>query len=292
MNHHRLKAVMVVMTVSSLAAVYAVAGADLRGQSKSEFMQVSMASKFALCKTGCKTHYVGFARQNSVRLGDQQDSVPPQVLRIFPGVSDAKTILESRGRTAVRVEQENGNFVISEHRLETLRIGNLRKSETMIAQVTDQVGGAEAQVQLVWGDTLTVRSSRLARGAPVTLNVQRNIGGFGNPASQGAYYNGQSQTLMDGNVIADLDFTIKKYPGDGQKDQITGTDKLKYTIQAKVGQVLRLEGSLKVTDGVKSAAKSQQILDGADAATYMVSIDEKDACVTSSSGQLNAGNCN
>jgi hypothetical protein len=292
MNHYRLKAVMVVMTLSSLAAVYAVAGADLRGQSTLESMQVLTASKFAICKSGCKTHYVGFARQNSVRLGDQQDSIPAQVLRIFPGVNDGKTILESRGKTAVRVDQENGNFVISEHRLEILRVGNLRKSETMIAQVIDQVGGAEAKVQLVWGDTLTVRSSRLKRGTPITLNIQRNMGGFGNPASQGAYYNGLSQTFMDGTVVEDLNFSIKKYPGDGQKDQITGTDKLKYTIQAKVGQVLRLEGSLSVTDGVKSAAKSQQILDGADSATYTVSIESKDACITSGSGQLDAGTCN
>jgi hypothetical protein len=292
MKHYRLKAVMVVVALSSLAAVYAVAGADLRGQPKLEMMQGSMASKFAMCKIGCKTHYVGFARQNNVRLGDQQDSVPPQVLRIFAGVSDAKSILENRGKTAVRVEKENGNFVISEHRLEILRVGNLRKSESMLAQVTDQIGDSEARAQLVWGDTLTVRSSRLARGTPVTLNVQRNMGGFGNPASQGAYYNVQSQSFIDGVVVAELDFVIKKYPGDGQKDQIAGTDKLKYTIQAKVGQVLRLEGLLSATDGVKSALKSQQILNGADSVAYTVSIESKDACVTSVSGQLNAGTCN
>ncbi len=292
MKHYRLKAVMVVVALSSLAAVYAVAGADLRGQPKLEMMQGSMASKFAMCKTGCKTHFVGFARQNNVRLGDQQDSVPPQVLRIFSGVNDAKKILESRGKTAVRVEKENGNFVISDHRLEILRVGNLRKSETMIAQVTDQIGGAEAHALLVWGDTLTVRSRLLVRGTPITLNVQRNMGGFGNPLSQGAYYNVISQTFMDGVEIADLDYSIKKYPGDGQKDLIIGKDKFKYTIQVKVGQVLRLEGLLSATDGVKSTSKTQQSLNGGDSVIYNVSIDSNDACVTSGSGQLNAGTCN
>jgi hypothetical protein len=278
----------------SAVTVYAVAGADVRVLgSKLEVSMASMPNGFALCGKACGNtpYYVGFARQNTAKLGTQQDAAPAKVLRTFPGVSDAKTILETRGKTAVRVEQENGNFVISEHRLETLRVGNLRKTETLMAQVTDQNGGAEAHVQLVWGDTLTVRSDRLARGTPVTLMLQRDMGGYGNPASQGAYYNVKSQTLMNGAAITDLDFVIKKFPGDGQKDQISGKDKLGYAIQAKVGQVIRLEGSLSVTDGVKSAPKSQQILNGGDSVMYTVSVSDSSACVKSSSGQLNAGTC-
>ncbi len=250
-------------------------------------------SKFALCSGTCRnaSFYVGFARQNTAKLGTQQDATPAQVLRTFPGVSDAKTILETRGKATTRIEQENGNFVIAESRFETLKVGNLRKTETLIAQVTDQIGGAEMPVKLVWGDTLTVRSDRLARGTPVTLTLQRTMGGFGSPLSQGAYYNVKSQTMMNGDAIPDLDYVIKKYPGDGQKDQIIGKDKLGYTIQAKVGQVIRLEGLLSVTDGVKSAPKSQQILNGGDSVMYTVSVSDSGACVKSSSGQLNAGTC-
>jgi hypothetical protein len=280
--------------VVSAVAMCAFAGADVRGQrSNAEVSMASMPNNFALCGTACRStaYYVGFARQNTAKLGTQQDAVPGQVLRTFPGMSDAKTILKARGKTAIRVEQENGNFVISEHRLETLRVGNLRKTETLMAQVTDQIGGAEARVQLVWGDTLTVRSDRLARGTPVTLTLQRDMGGYGNPASQGAYYRAQSQTFMNGDVITALDYALFKYPGDGQKDQIIGKDKLGYAIQAKVGQVIRLEGSLSVTDGVKSAPKSQQILNGGDSVMYTVSVSDSGACVRSSSGQLNAGTC-
>ncbi len=277
----------------SVVAVCGVAAADVRGQRSK--LEVSMAamSKFAFCEGTCRNtnFYVGFARQNTAKLGTQQDAVPAQVLRIFPGVSDAKTTLEAQGKTAVRVEQENGNFVISDHRLETLHIGNVRKTETLIAQVKDQTGGAEARVQLVWGDTFTVRSDRLARGTPVTLTLQRDVGSFGDPVSQGAYYRSQSQTFMNGTALTDLDFVLFKYPGDGQKDQMSGPFKLSHTIQAKVGQVFRLEGSLSVTDGIKSTPKSQQILDGGDSLTYKVSISNPDACVKSSSGQLNAGTC-
>jgi hypothetical protein len=197
-------------------------------------------------------------------------------------------MLTAKGRTAVRVEQENGNFVISEHRLETLRIGNLRKSETMI---TDQIGSAEARVQLVWGDTITIRSKTLAPGTPVTLTLNRTMGGFGNPATQGAYYNAQSETYIDGTAVADLAFGLKRYPGEGQKDQATGKDKLDYQIQAKIGQTIRLEGVLSVSDGVKSALKSQQILNGADSVAYTIAIDNPEACGQSSSGQMDAGTC-
>ncbi len=288
------QSIVIAVLAASSVAVTAVAATDVRGQgSRLEVSQAMGISKFALCAGTCRNanFYVGFARQNTAKLGTQQDAVPAQILRTFPGVSDAKSILETRGKTAVRIEMENGNFVISDHRLETLRVGNVRKTETLIAQVKDQTGGAEAHVQLVWGDTLTVRSDRLALGTPVTLTLQRDVGSFGDPVSQGAYYRSQSQTFMNGTAIKDLDFVLFKYPGDGQKDQMSGPLKLSYAIQAKVGQVIRLEGSLSVTDGVKSAPKSQQILDGGDSLMYTVSVSDSGACVKSSSGQLNAGTC-
>jgi hypothetical protein len=285
------KPMVLVLGLAALSVAVAATEVNRQG-SRLEVSQAMGISKFALCAGTCRNanFYVGFARQNTAKLGAQQDAIPAQVLRTFPGISDAKTILEARGKTAVRVEKEDGNFVISDHRLETLRVGNLRKTETLIAQVTDQTGSAEARVQLVWGDTLTVRSSRLARGTPVTLTLQRDMGGFGNPVSQGAYYGGQSQTFMNGTAIPDLDFAVKHYPG-VQQDQVSGKDKLAYAIQAKVGQVIRLEGSLSIADGVKSIAKSQQMLNGGDSVIYTVSVSDPSACVRSSSGQLNAGTC-
>jgi hypothetical protein len=283
MKHQLQKAVLVVVGLSTFTAISTFSDTIALG---------NQTKNFALCGI-CKgaNHYVGFSRQNNARLGTAQESIPAQVLRTFPGLSDAKEMLTAKGRTTVRVEQENGNFVISEHRLETLRIGNLRKSETMIAQVTDQIGSAEARVQLVWGDTISIRSKTVARGTPVTLTLNRTMGGFGNPATQGAYYNAQSETYIDGVAIIDLAFGLKRYPGEGQKDQATGKDKLDYKIQAKVGQTIRLEGSLAVSDGVKSALKSQQILNGADSVAYTIAIDNPDACGQSSSGQMNAGTC-
>lgn len=59
------------------------------------------------------------------------------------------------------------------------------------------------------------------------VNVERIIGGFGNPVTDCTYYQASSRTFLNGKLIGgEMNFNLKKELGAGQKDQISGKDKM------------------------------------------------------------------
>jgi hypothetical protein len=89
------------------------------------------------------------------------------------------------------IDNRDGNFVNSIHRIENLRIGFSEKSEFLQGHSLDSFAAnasAEATVKLIWGDTLTITSKTLQKGTPIKIIVARTIGGFGNPVTENAYY--------------------------------------------------------------------------------------------------------
>jgi hypothetical protein len=253
-------------------------------------------SKFVLCGSSCgqAKYYVGYNRTNQVNLEAKASSFPTKADTILSNVADASTNKTLPDVDERVVDREDGNFVSSIHRIDSLRIGFFRKSELMQVHTKLNNSFTKATVKLLWGDTFTVTSRSLQRGTPVKINLERNISGFGNPVTDYAYYQASSKTFINGKLVGGLDFSLKKDSAVGAKDIISGTDKMTYSFDAKVGDTFTVESIQEVVDGVNGIATSHQMLNGADSVEYKISLADRSkdtACLTSASGKFNAGRC-
>jgi hypothetical protein len=249
----------------------------------------STPSRFGFCKNcdGAK-YYIGYNRTNSVNIGSQKAAFPAK----------ADTILQNRIKLNVpnvdeqKVDRKDGNFISAVHRIEALRIGTSEKSELMTINTKEGNAAAKATVKLMWGDTFNVTSKTLASGTLIKVNLKRTIGGFGNPVTDHAYYHAISKTLLNGQAISQLNYTLEKQPGVGQKDQSTGKNDSTYVFNTKIGETFTVEALQEVTDGVNSHPSAPQKLNGADSVEYEVALaNPSSACLNSSSGTFRTGTC-
>ncbi len=253
--------------------------------------------KFALCNNSeCQqsSYYVGFNRTNSVTLNGQEVKLPQQADTILVNTPDLATKNGLPNVDERSLDQEDGNFVSSIHRIDRAQVGVLRKSELMNVHTKLPGSAITASVKLFWGDTFTVTSSTLAKGTPVTVVIERAIGGFGNPVTDNAFYQASFTTLVNRQTVNDLTFKLQKNPGQGQKDQISGKDKVTHTLQAKVGDTFTVESLMEVVDGVKVDTNLHQTLNGADAVRHSMTLtpaQHNTVCLLSASGKMNAGKC-
>lgn len=255
-------------------------------------VSAQLAGAFTLCAPQCggAEHYVGYMQNNAAQMNSARNTAPPSGAKVFPDEAEIAAFSTAPRRTEARVELEDGNFVLSSTRIEALRVGFARKTESIIAQATTGQGRADSLIRLVWGDTLRIGSDSLPKGTAVTLTITRVMGGFATPLNDFAFYDVRSQTLIDGAQSGPLNYSIKRDPGVGQTDQIVGAGDTAQTLQVKVGQVIKLEGLLSAVDGAVSSAGSQQFLNGGDSSAYTVTV-SAGACIKSSSGKLSSGVC-
>lgn len=250
---------------------------------------------FTLCTPDCdrSEFYIGFNRTNSVRLGQKVVSLPITKNRIL--LNPDLSLSDKLPNTDVKsIDNRDGNFVSSIHKIENLRIGFSEKSELLQVNSLAANTSAEATVKLLWGDTLTVTSKNLKKGTPIKIIVERNMGGFGNPVTENTYYQAISKTYINKNEVATLRYTIAKKAGAGETDLTSGKDKISYIIETKVGQNLTIESFLQVLDGVKGSLTSNQMLNGADSVNYQIRLEKEflsSACLRSTSKVFISGNC-
>lgn len=248
------------------------------------------------CPTACGDHYVAYEMENHASVGGQEDDHYLQdsdvrLHRIFDNTGQVDRA-NLTGPAEARIEKENGTFAVSTYRAEILKVGEMRKSETMVLNTPSTEDGTVARVRMVFGDTLKISSQTLKKETPVKVVIHRKVGGFGGPVTPFAFYHGISQTLIDGKTVADLSLDLSKKAGPENKDQSSGHDDLDYTLETRIGDTVFIEGILQVEDGLSSDGKTQQMLNGADSVKYTLSLPEgSDVCVTSSSGLLSAGSC-
>lgn len=257
---------------------------------------VASESKFFLCSAGCRQskYYVGYNRTNVANLGAKKSSSLIEPNTIFFNISNSalKKVLPDIDER--KIDHEDGNFVRSAHRIENIQVGFSKKSEFMKVHANPSNSSTKATVKLLWGDTFTVTSRTLQKGVPVKVNIERIIGGFGNPVTDYAYYQASSRTFLNGKSMGALNFNLKKEPGPGQKDQMFGKDKMLYTINTKVGDTFTIESLQEVTDGIKVNAVGNQTLNGADSVLYKITLADESsnsACFKSASGTFNSGKC-
>lgn len=251
------------------------------------------------CRAACGDHYVAYAMENHAFLGGQKNdhylgTVAEPVdrfLRVFVNSAQVDGA-NLPGPAESRIEKENGTFAVSTYRAEILKVGEMRKSETMILNTPSPEDGTVAKVRMVFGDTLKISSQNLKKDTPVNVVLHRKLDGFGGPVTDYAFYHIISETMIDGKMVEDLNFDVGRKPGPGNTDQKTGNDDLDYSLNTRVGDTVFIEGMLQVEDGVNSDGKTQQMLNGADSVLYTITVPEDlDVCVASSSGLLSAGSC-
>jgi hypothetical protein len=256
------------------------------------------SSTFALCgsKCGNADFYVGFGRTSQANVNDAQDTAAPIQDVVLPRTRNAAQLLKLQGAALDerRIDLENGTRASTVYRIETVRIGSLRKTETMVVEGTFQSAGVRAEGRFIWGDTFRVKSKSLKNGAPVRIRVARTMGGFGNPFTPDAFYDVRSKTALNGQVLTSLAYSIAKAPGVGETDVIVGEFQAVAELTVQVGVPFTLEGELSTVDGVRGVTSSTQQLNGGDAVDYAVSFVDgaTPACLRSESGTFNAGSCN
>lgn len=254
-------------------------------------------SLFFLCGAECgkAKYYVGYNRANKVKLGTKLSSLPAKPDAIFSDIDSIANYKNLPDIDERKIENRDSDFVISIHKIEESKIGSLKKSETLKVYTNQINSSAESQSKQFWGDTFVVTSNKLKRGTPVKVNIRREIGGYGNTVTTYAHYDVQNKTFLNGRVIKDLDFALKKDPGFGQKDKISGKDKITYTLITEVGDTFTIESLLEVTDGVKVNTKTKnEALDGADSVLHTITLPNESrttACLKSASGVFNDGKC-
>lgn len=226
--------------------------------------------QFVLCGSACGDgkFYVGYSHTNLVTLDGATSSLPKQKDNIFLHVADLKKSDLFPKINEQRIDLENGNYASSLYRFEGIRVGFMRKSESMNV-AAKSMSEAGASVNLLWGDTLKISSSTLRPGTPIVIQIQRNISGFGAPATDYAYYNLKSQTVWNGRLLPNLDFTLEKKPGVGELDKKVGNEKSTILVNAEVGDTIKIESLMVVKDGVV-ASSSPQMLNGADGVEYKI----------------------
>lgn len=225
---------------------------------------------FVLCGSACGDgkFYVGYNHTNLVTLDGVISSLPKQKDNIFLHVADLKKSDRFPNINEQRIDLENGTYATSLYRFEGIRVGFMRKSESMnvAAKATAEAGSS---VNMVWGDTLKISSRTLRPGTPIVIQIQRNISSFGAPVTDFAYYNLKSQTVWNGRLLPNLDYTLDKKPGVGELDRKVGDEKSTILVNAEVGDTIKIESLTIVKDGVV-ASSSPQVLNGADGVEYKI----------------------
>ncbi|MGA7938106.1 MAG: hypothetical protein WCA35_31445, partial [Kovacikia sp.] len=254
-------------------------------------------SRFSLCASkDCNQskYYVGYNRTNSVVLQGEEAKLGQKPDTILANVSDIALKNSFPEIDEQLIDREDGNYVSSVHRIPKVQIGFLRKSELMRVHTNQADASATATVKLFWGDTFTVTSRTLQQGSPVTVFIERIGSGFGNPVTDNAFYQANFKTFLNGQSLNNLDFNVKKEPGKGQKDQVSGSDKVTFALNTKVGNSFTLESLLEVKDGVMSGADADQKLNGADQVQHRINLAPEQinvVCVQSVSRKFSSGKC-
>jgi hypothetical protein len=239
---------------------------------------------FAMCGSECNgaKYYVGYSRTNQATLNQAIAKVPSNESKIYPQTADIKKRELSPKISEQKINLGNDNSVSSIHRIEDVRVGFMKKSELMNVN-SKSTAQAQATVKLIWGDTLTVVSKTLPDKAPVAIQIQRNMGGFGSPVTDFAHYNAKSQTFLNRKPIPTLEYSLEKRPGAGEKDREQGQAKSHFLFKARVGDVIKLESVILVKDGVLSGS-TPQTLNGADSVEHRVKVLTLGAQLHSESG--------
>lgn len=153
-------------------------------------------SSFSMCGSSCSydtEYYVGYNRTNKAMLNNESMIFPSAPDKIYTQVSDYRS-----RETAMNIDTQTvtsgEDLVDSIHRLENIKIGSLRKSEIQRVNTLQPNSSAEATVKLLWGDTITITSDNLPIGTPVALRINQIGGGFGDPVTINAAYNGTMRT--------------------------------------------------------------------------------------------------
>jgi hypothetical protein len=251
-------------------------------------------SNFAFCGSRCGPFYVGYGRSNVAQIDATEDSIGARPEFVLPGIKDAQPILklQSYRLDERRVELENGTRASIVHRLETVKIGSLRKSETLVVEGSFASARTQAEVRLVWGDTLVVRSRTLASGSPVKIKFNRTVGGFGSPLTSNSFYDARANSAFNGQVLTGFAYADSK--ATGGTDVFIGTAQDSVELEVRIGVPFTLEGELRVVDGVVGISGTTEQLNGADASDYTVTFSNPAlaACLRSESGVFAAGSCN
>ena len=258
---------------------------------------------FVLCGDVCaeldsqssqEAFFVGYGRGQHLELSGEVIDLPNRAMKIYPHVQDFQS-----QETAPNVDEQHlkagDREAVSVHRIDDVRVGYLKKSEDLslsaLPPEAQRSGKVEAQSELVWGDTLRISSTRLSKGSPVALQIERELGGgFGKPATDYANYRLSVQTWVNGHLIPKLDYQLAKYSGPGEVDREQGKGQTSASVLVKVGDAVTLESRLQVKDGVV-ASDDAQILDGNDWVSYRLALLSDDSCATSDSGLLTVGDC-
>ena len=255
------------------------------------------AEPFLWCGAHCAgaKFYVGYGRSNLAKVGVTVDDTGPRPTYTVPDVRNAQNVLRLQSYTLDerRVDLETGARASSVHRLEKVKVGSLRKSETLVVDGLVADSKAKAEVRLLWGDTFTVTSRSMAAGTPVTVRVNRTMGGFGSPATDLSYYDLKARTHINTQPVSALFYSLAKLPGPGQTDQAVGTAQAGYDFVTRVGASFILESELTVIDGVNWQVATLHQLNGADSVDHEIQLAQPtiDACVRSASGRFMSGNC-
>ena len=257
----------------------------------------SASEAFLYCGDHCGNakFYVGFGRANLAKVGATADDTGPLRTYTLPEVLNAKNVarfqdfvLDER-----RVDLETGARASSVHRLEKVKVGSLRKSETQVVEGLVADSKTVAEVRLLWGDTFTVTSRSLAAGTAVTVRITRAVGGFGNPATDLARYDLKTLTYVNKQPVSALYFSLVKLPAPGATDQAVGTTQSTYDFATRVGATFVIETDMTVTDGVNWQVATLHQLNGADSVDHDVQLLQPgtDVCLRSASGRYKSGNC-
>ncbi len=273
-------------------------------------IRVGDRPKFAFCQSQCQSadYYTGYNRSNRAKLGNQTVATPEFADRLFPGLASLNLRQNWPNLDEKNIDNRDGNFVNSIHRIDHLRIGFLEKTELMQINALQDDASAKASVRLLWGDTISITSDHLPMGTPVTIQLKREMGGFGNPLTDYAHYQVRSTTYINRAAIPDLSFSLAKATPPKVEPELAqakaiipqveeeklGEGEWVYSFQAKVGETFTLEALLEVTDGVEGTRLAPQVLNGGDSVQYQIVLDKHSAtqaCLSSASRIFKSGQC-
>lgn len=108
------------------------------------------SSLFLLCgaKCGKAKHYVGYNRANKVNLGIKVSFLLAKPDAIFLDVASIANYKKLPDIDERKVEDRDGDFVISIHKIEESKIGSLKKSETLKVYTNKINSSAESRSKL------------------------------------------------------------------------------------------------------------------------------------------------
>jgi membrane-associated protease RseP (regulator of RpoE activity) len=297
-DRHTRRSRGIARTVRTAIALAILAGAVPTASSQDANAQHSdaTASSFRLCGNECglSLYYVGLSRFNSATAKGKTNAAPVADDRIYRNVADLNRVLRLPSEDIRLAGVQGIEFANSRYEITANRIGFSQKSEDLTANSIGALSEVKAGTRLLWGDTFRVSSRTLAPGTPVSIQIQRSVGGAGQ-ASDFAFYWVATETYHNRNKLVDLNYTIARAPGGA--DVIVGDAVETQTIQARVGESFTIESLLSILDGVEGKAGTRQFLTEAfDSVGYEIRLDpgsasSTQACLRSISGTFVSGRC-